>query len=294
MKLTNKHGLPDTFFHAIRNDKYHSGGADYTATQLINPVRVTLLRKRHEDEIEEDVTDNVWSMLGKAVHAVLAAAQQDNVLQEERLYCRIADRNISGTTDLYRESGVIEDYKVTSVWTRIYESRFREWEEQLNIYGWLLRENNFPVTELRVVCIYRDWTPAMTSRDARAPQQQAEVVQLPLWSFESVRSFVRERVTALKGAENLPDEELPFCSPDQMWEKPTRYAVMRAGRQRAVRVLDSHEAAERVRRNETTRTSIAHEVVKRAGERTRCERYCSVAPFCSQYHAYQDGAHGAK
>ena len=73
MKLTNHFNLPDTFFQAVLNDKYSRGDAQYSATDLIRPPRITILSRRYWDEIEEDVSERIWALLGKAVHAILEA-----------------------------------------------------------------------------------------------------------------------------------------------------------------------------------------------------------------------------
>ncbi len=77
-----------------------------TWPDLIRPPRITILSRRHWDEIEEDISDWVWALLGKAVHAILEAAEPDNALTEERLFAEVVRRTISGASDLYHD-GVI-------------------------------------------------------------------------------------------------------------------------------------------------------------------------------------------
>ena len=158
MKLTNQFGLPEPFFRAVLNDKYSRGNAHYSVTDLIRPPRITILSRRHWEEIEEDVSERIWALLGRAVHAILEAAEPDNALTEERLFAEVAGRTISGASDLFHD-GVVSDYKVTSIWTRIFGSRLEDWTLQLNFYAFLFRQIGFPVQALKIICIYRDWTP---------------------------------------------------------------------------------------------------------------------------------------
>ena len=82
---------------------------------------------------------------------------------------------------------------------------------------------------------------------------------------------------------------LPPCTPDQMWEKPTSYAIMKEGNKRATSVhtsvLEAQEAL--------TTVKGKAEIVTRPGERTRCETFCQVNSFCNQYQQYlQDKQNG--
>ena len=77
-------------------------------------------------------------------------------------------------------------------------------------------------------------------------------------------------------------ESLPECTPDQMWEKPTTYAVMKEGNKRATSVHATEEEAQEALKMVKGKASI----VIRPGERTRCETFCSVNRFCSQYQQY--------
>ena len=281
MKLTNHYGLPETFFQAVLNDKYSRGDAHYSATDLIRPPRITILSRRHWDEIEEDISDRVWALLGKAVHAILEAAEPDNALTEERLFAEVAGRTISGASDLYHD-GVVSDYKVTSIWTRIFGSRIEEWTQQLNVYAYLFRQLGFRVRELRIICIYRDWSSRMAARDGRLPHLPAEVMRIPLWSSEKQECFIRRRVEMLKASEHLPDHQLPPCTPEEMWEKPTTYAVMKSGRRSALKVCQTPaQAAGYVKAHPGSFIQL------RPGERTRCEQYCSVKQFCTQFADYK-------
>ena len=103
MKITNKTGLPDTFYQAVKNDKYDKGDADYSVSELISPPQITILKQRHDKELEEDVCNMIWALLGKAVHHILEIADNKDAITEERIFLEIAGRKVSGQTDLYSE-----------------------------------------------------------------------------------------------------------------------------------------------------------------------------------------------
>ena len=106
MKLTNKHNLPEAIYNAVKNDPYRKQG-HITVTTLINPPRIRALEQRHADELEEDVSDRLWSLLGQAVHVVLERAGADNVLQEERLGTQVNGWTLTGQFDRLTHQGEV-------------------------------------------------------------------------------------------------------------------------------------------------------------------------------------------
>jgi hypothetical protein len=286
MQITNEHGLPDTIVQAIRNDSYSRGDSDYSATDLINPTRITLLSRRHDDDIVEDAADRVWSLYGTMMHHLLEAAGHDNAIQEERLFWSYGGENgriISGAPDLYH-AATVTDYKVTSAWTLVYGSRQTEWEQQLNIYADLFRQHGFPVEKLQIMALLRDWTASKAKSDAAYPQSNVVMVSVALWEPERAREYIEARVADLAYFEAVTDDDLRPCTPEEMWEQPTKYAVMKEGRKSAVRVFDTQEAAWDYRSSQPKGQPLS--VVERPGARRRCEEYCSVNRWCNQYQGY--------
>jgi hypothetical protein len=75
MKLTNKHGIPDTFLNVLKRPTYSKGRAHLSATQLLNSPKIVALTKKFEDELEQDVSDMVWSLFGTAIHGSWSMAK---------------------------------------------------------------------------------------------------------------------------------------------------------------------------------------------------------------------------
>lgn len=286
MILTNKYGVPATIEAAVRNDSYSKGAADYSVTELLNPPRLTLLKQRNFDEIEEDVSERIWMLLGKSVHAILDAANVQNALQEERISCEIGGRKISGASDLYHDR-TISDYKVTSAWTQVYGSRTAEWTEQLNYYAYLFRSIGFEVNRLEIVCIFRDWSASKALAGGDYPQSPIAVIPVDLWDFEMQEAGLISRIESLKENEMKRDSDLEECGPAEMWEKPAVYAVMKSGRKSSVRNFDSREEAHKFIEENPDKAKLS--IQERPGARTRCESYCPVSAFCSQYKKYVEG-----
>lgn len=154
-----------------------------------------------------------------------------------------------------------------------------------NCYGWLFRTNKIEVDKLQIVAILRDWSETEASRKADYPQSPIVVIPLTLWSKEEAEAFVYMRVAHHKNAESLSDEDLPPCSKEDMWESPSKYAVMKEGRKSAIRVYDSKEdALQHIADIQTKANDVS--LQERCGERRKCARYCSVNNFCSQWLEY--------
>ena len=279
--LTNKYGLPETLASALTSDWYSQPG-HISATGLIQPPRLRVLKERYASQVEEDVSDRIWMLLGSAVHGVLERAESVTALQEERLSTVVNDWRVTGQADLWEEPGILSDYKVTSVWAGMNGVK-PEWEAQLNIYAHLYRDAGFPVRGLQIVAIYRDWSKNRAKQGNGYPHCAAGVLPVQVWPDAKVQDYLAERVALHQAAQDMPDEQLPYCNPEERWERPTTWAVMKKGRKSAVRVFHDPESAEAAAEGR----GKDHYVEVRPGESVRCEGYCPVAEFCSQYKEMQ-------
>ena len=134
MKITNKFNIPQTFINVLDRPTYSKGKAHLSATQLLDSPKVVALRRKFDDEIEQDASDMVFSLFGSALHNVLEHGKDENHLVEERLHAELDGWHISGAIDLqilHPEGISIRDYKTTSVWA-VMKQKY-EWELQLNI-----------------------------------------------------------------------------------------------------------------------------------------------------------------
>jgi hypothetical protein len=286
MKITNKFGLPQTIVNALERPTYSKGKAHLSATELLNSPQIVVLRKQHLDELESDASDMVWSLFGSAVHHILEQGGDDNHLVEERLHAQMDGWDISGAIDLQiiHPDGIeVNDYKTVGVYGVMHEKK--EWEEQLNIYAWLVETvKKTPVTALKIVAIIRDWNRRDAGTRTGYPAAPVAVIDIPLWSLERREAYVRERIHAHSEALFAMEtgEPIPLCSPEDCWEKPTTYAVKKEGGVRAKIVCASEDEA----KEELVKAGKGYFIETRLGERTRCANYCQVSQWCEQYKSY--------
>lgn len=274
MKLTNKLNLPQAIQDAVGNDGYSRGNANISVTGLLRPPRLAVLEDKHENEIVEDVSDRIWSLMGQSIHTILERANR-TAIAERRLSIEIEGWTVSGGMDVYEEHGILLDYKVTSVW-KVLKGDLDEWEKQLNMYAVILSYHKHKVEMLQVVAILRDWSKREAERDPSYPQAQIVNINIPLWDPMKAFNFMRDRVILHQQARF----KLPECTPQDRWAQPDVYAVMKQGRKTAVK-LYSNENEARVHVGFDKNLSVVH----RPGLSVRCKSYCSVSRFCEQYQA---------
>ena len=274
-RITNHSNLPQPLVDAVKNDSY-DGPRDansISVTTLLKPPRVTALEQRHKDDIEEDASDRIWSLMGQVVHGILERADSTGVA-ERRLTLEVEGWTVSGAMDRYMD-GVLQDYKVVTAYKFKDGGVPLEYEQQLNIYAEILRSHGQPVQRMEIVGILRDWSKLEARRDEDYPQSQVVVRRVPMWHPEDAKRFIRERVILHKQARAT----LPECSGEERWARPTKYAVMKEGGARAVKLYDSATDAEAHARTNPKLLRVEY----RPGESVRCSAYCAVSKFCEQY-----------
>jgi len=275
MKLTNKFNLPQSIVNAVSNDPYDNKGTLSVTTLLKSPYQRTL-EVKHKDEIVEDVADRIYSLLGQSVHHILERAGSDEDLVEERFFATVDGEAISGQLDLLEADGTLCDFKVTSVWAIIaaLKEGKMEWERQLNMLAWLAKQAGHNVEKLRIVAIARDWSPSKAKQGGDSYPQRVEAIEFPLWEEDRQLRYIKSRIFA-----HLDPAPKP-CSDEDRWAKPDTFAVMKKGGKRAARVLQSMDEANAwIKERELSGVFVE----ERKGQNTKCESYCSVAPFCPHF-----------
>ena len=183
----------------------------------------------------------------------------------------ILDWEVSGKFDHFQlaPTGMLTDWKVTSVWA-ILDGIKEEHEAQLNCYAHLLRHQGYTVNAVQVIAILRDWSKPKAAREPDYPQQQ--VVRLPgdLWSPDETQEYLERSVRLHQAARHV----LPLCTADERWERPTRWALMKAGAKRALKLYEARRPPPRSNRpdgREASRQSPSG------------VPYCAARDVCTQW-----------
>lgn len=278
MILTNHLNLPEQIVNAVKKDDYNNNGT-YSATTLLKDPKEIILFNRHKDEITEDVSEHVYSLLGTSVHYILEKAEEgENQFKEERLYYKFGDDTISGKFDFYdMEEEMLGDYKVTTVYKYLLGDN-EHYRFQLLTYAYLLRKNGFPCKGGRIYQIFRDWQRSKAKFDKSYPQKPVNVITFRFYDkdFAYIENEIQQRLANIHKYEDFADDEIPICSKENRWATDDKFAVMKKGRKSAMRVLNSKEEAEDWMKN-----NGGEFIQERPAESRKCVDYCSCCEFCN-------------
>jgi len=286
MKLTNHHGLPESFVAFAKDDKYSAGVADISVTGLIDSPRIRILKRLNAEKMETDVVDMVWPLFVTAVHHILESSSNGvDIIQEERLFHEFGGWTVSGAIDHQKiVDGAIQitDYKVTGAYSVMMGKD--EWVQQQNCYANLVRKvKKMPVESVQICAIVRDWNRRKAQMEKDYPQAPVVIIDLPLWTEGYADQYMLERVALHQIADMEYDlnGNLPRCSDEDRWLRGEKWAVMKGKAKRATKLCDSEaEAISYIDGDPQLR--IEH----RKGEHVRCSGdYCGVAAFCDQWKA---------
>lgn len=295
-KMYHIRPLHDALFEY--KDHYDNGGSDYSATDLISPPRVCMLGKRYAQEIKDrpvDPVKEIDSFSGSGLHSIFEEnlKSSDQYVLERRETVKLLNRKISGCPDIYYWPGkVLYDIKMTKAWKKIF-SDLHEWEWQLNIYAYLLYLTRaIKVRRIAVIAWWKNWEMKSMMDNPKYPREPVEEIRLKLWPLQKQEDFLYERLGMIMDAEDLEEEALPYCTKEDRWDRAESWAVYRYVNnkkpKKASRVLYSIADAERWIKKMVPK-GIKHELEHRKGFRVRCEDWCDVSEWCTQFKLFKEG-----
>jgi hypothetical protein len=285
MEITNRLNLPLGFLRAASTEKHNEKG-QLSATTLLQGVKQIILTDRHWSELRDDVSDRIWAIWGQAVHSLLEQ-EGENEFSEQKMSYPVGKITVTGRIDNYdMKDGIICDYKTASVW-KIKLGDYSDWYLQGMVYAWLLAKNGFPVQRCRFIALLKDHSRSEILRDSGYPKSPVEVYEFPVTftGLMKIDGYIRKKVKEYARCRELPDEDIPACAPEERWDRPAKYAVMKTGRKTAVRLLDQYKAAEKLAGD----LGAGHYVEHRPGESIKCRSFCLCREFCDYYRLHIKG-----
>ena len=210
---------------------------------------VGFLKRKHQHEMVEDVSDRLWALMGTNIHKILEDAADDTHLPEERLFLKINGWTVSGQIDLQKTDeglAIISDWKFTSVYSITHPKI--EWEQQLNMYAHLVEKTKgIKVEKAQVVAILRDWRRSAMRRQKNYPKAAVICIPIPIWPEAQREKYLIDRVSLHQ--QSMIDHDfhgtLPECTDEERWLRDGKTPI-------------------------------------------RCkENYCSVSEYCTQWASYQ-------
>jgi hypothetical protein len=272
MKVLNPRNLPQALVNAVSFERKFVDPKRIGVTDLISSPYVHYLKMLHENEIETDVEDMTWLILGRGIHSLLEKNSPDLSISEKKIVAKIDEFTIVGILDV-TENKTIYDYKVVSTYAFILGDK-PEWERQLNVYRYLLHLEGTEIDSIKIIAILRDWMPRKAAAESDYPQKPLISVDVKLWSLEETEKYIHSRLEAFRNP-------VTPCTPEERWSKPTTYAVKKNGLKTAKRVLGDRVSAENYIKDNNLGSEFLIE--ERPGEDTKCNPefgYCPYAKWC--------------
>lgn len=290
--------LPAPLYQLLTTSSYSRGESRYSITDLLRTPQQLQLSRRYPPP-DKDCRENIYSVLGSAVHAMLESIGAKNPIEgqtvERRLFSTIQDVEISGQIDLHCtiDGGILTDYKNTKIEILKYDTKL-EWEQQLNCYVYLLRLHGVEVSQARVVVIFRNWSitgfgglyKTTMSSDGKSvigkknkdyPEWGCEEISIPLWSEEQTKAFIEERVRIHDLAEEMADDELPPCTDDERW-RHNKYIIRQRG---LIKPHSTHKTQEEAQ-HEIQNLHGDYVIASVQGVPYKCTFFCDGKNQCSQ------------
>jgi len=218
--ILNQHRAPRALIRYAEDDQYSKGRADFSATGLLEEPRIVALEATRNDLIKDDPYENPWKFLSNIFHHLMSTHAGNDEIAEERIFTEFEGVTISGAMDLqiveidkdFSKRVRIGDYKFTT----LYGIRDTlKWEQQLNIYAWLIEREKpgLTVDGLEIYAFLRDWRIGRAEEVSTYPQTPGLTIDLPLWDHQKTEDFVREKIELHREAQ----KNLPFCSHEGRW-----------------------------------------------------------------------------
>jgi len=312
-KYTNKENISLALAVWLMHDDYDYDSRTnvISATSLLKPTRALVLKTQHSDlDKEVDIMSLVPSRMGSAIHAIAEQAWTDRgnvakalkalgisklgdvtiinpdkpvkdneipIYVEQRHETAVGDYVISGKYDLVID-GTLSDYKSTSVWTYIYDSNALKYTQQGSIYKWLAPDR-ITDNKVSIQFIFTDWSAAQAKRDPKYPQTRVITRDYPLWSIEKTESYINSKLDDITRLLGKPQEELPECGPEDLWESQTKYKYYKNPSKMSRATKNYDDMSEASMRLAADGNIGVIETVR--GEVKAC-RYCEVVGVCAQ------------
>lgn len=297
----------------IYGKEYRSLG-DYSATSLIDPPRKVQLTKRYGHLCKPTIESMIAAMIGTAVHEKmekllrLANVKNPDYLLERSVVSALNvsrpdettsggilmpkykkwTRLVAGRFDILYKEQDLYDIKTVKTWKLIFDPEMVDWHQQQNIYAYLLKDRGIEIKTVNIVAFYLDWIEANAIRDKNYPQSPIVQYKLKLWDWNQTDEFIKARLLTHCEAEDMKDEELPECTREEMWERLPEFAIMKNSKaKRATKVIREGTFEDALREARSMGGLGKDSFIEvRNQVRKRCEKYCKVKDYCSQWQNY--------
>lgn len=314
-KYVNTKNIPIALGVFLASDKYDYNSDPFTisATTLLKPLRQIILSRRvpHE-EYALELADQMKNRVGAAVHDAIESAWRDNrdsalealgypkrvidkikfnptpeelaanpdiipVYMEQRMSKKVGRWTVSGKFDFIGD-GMVQDFKTTSTFTYKNQTNADKYTLQGSIYRWL-DPQKITADVMQIHYIFTDWKQSFALSDPNYPKGSTHTQSYNLLSVEEMDRYVRNKLALLDKYMDAPEEEIPECDSEDLWQGKPVWKYYRSGNTTGRSTKNFDNAAEAYMR--LAQDGHTGAVVEIPGSVKACQ-YCSAFPVCSQ------------
>lgn len=323
MKVINDLNMPEHAFKAIclRQGRTERPKLDFIGVStLLGAPLPRFLYARYFDQIEVLASETMNAIQGQLGHLLFDKIETETQT-ELHLKTDFEGTLLYGIADYYdaklKTLGDVKFRQVNSV-TAGNISKDDYLEKQLNVYHWMARRMGFDVEHLQGDIYINGWVRYKAIGESNYPKAPYQKIILPIWKEAFATDFIRERIAVhntegirllreIGSANTVSDEDtdrldyamscIPVCTDKERFTQPTKYAVMKEGQKKAVKLCATMAEARVYISGQSETMQGKLSVAERKGGHMKCLFYCDVKQFCPHVKkveeiALQDGKDG--
>lgn len=306
MKYTNNHKIPLPLAVFLATNHYDYVPNTISTTSLLKPIRQLILADRlsSEDSLV-DIADLVASRMGSAIHeaienawlnpdtALKSLGYSDELIQrikvnpskvnkgdipiymEQRSFKEIGNHVLSGKFDFVAE-GKVHDFKSTSVYAYLNQTKADDYIKQGSIYRWLNPEI-INKDDMFIHYIFTDWNRADSLKNPDYPKARVLSQNYALLGLDETETFIKDRLALYDSYLHTDEADLPYCTDKELWRKPTVWKYYKnPSSTKSTKNFDNPSQAYALQQ-----TNGCGEVREVKGQASAC-KYCPAFLLCSQ------------
>ena len=263
MKITNNAAinLPLAVWLLADDYDYIDKKNYFSVTGLMKPLKQSILTSRMAaSERTSDVADFTARVMGHAIHDSIEKAWTHNYKRSmtllgypdeviDRIKINPTDEELRASNDMipvYMEQrefrdieiegvtytvggkfdmvadGELFDHKSSSAFSWLFGTRDDDHQTQGSLYRWLNPKKVYG-DHIHINYIFTDWSRMQAKSNPKYPQKRVEEKHIPLLPVDETEAWVRERLTLIKRYWNAPEEQMPECTPKELWQSEPSY-----------------------------------------------------------------------
>lgn len=300
IKIINDCGLPKPVYDAMSVNNYKPIGF-VGPSSLKQGIRQVLGRKRFP-ECDRLLSREWRTFTGTLVHLGMEQLLKDKPEYEMEVELKTEvnkvmkhfqlkeDIEIGGTCDLLHTDSngkvTLFDYKTMATAQIITDDKILGWEQQLNIYRWLLIvTGKVQRIEKMYVCgFFIDWTVTKALRSHDINDIPCPLIEIRMWDRKEIEQFLYERLSDLQKYKDAEWDDIPYCTAEERWEGEPIFKVCKVkdgvyGNQLPGCGFTTIEAAEDCKRDKELKEKkdTIYGIKKTGGIPVMCENWCDLS-----------------